>query len=104
MKTAELNVACSWQPRRDRRSADVLSAGEGLDDEHRGAAMPADEGGSVATVIGAALAGVSGRRGGADAEARERWGYRVCDWRWQASRSVGSDESRRAARATGSGA
>ena len=63
MRTAELSMVCSWQPRRDRRSADVLSAGEGLDDEHRGAAMPADEGGSVATVNGAAVAEVSRRRG-----------------------------------------
>jgi hypothetical protein len=40
----------------------VLSAREGLDDEHRGAAVPAHEGGPGAAVIGAAIAGVSGRR------------------------------------------
>lgn len=40
-----------------------MSTDEGLDYEHRGAAMPADEGRSVATVIGAGVAGVSSGRG-----------------------------------------
>ena len=43
---------------------DVLSAREGLDDEHRGAAVSAHEGGPGAAVIGAAIGGVSGRRRG----------------------------------------
>ncbi len=41
----------------------MLRAREGLDDEHRGAAVSAHEGGPGAAVIGAAIAGVSGRRG-----------------------------------------
>ena len=41
----------------------MLSACEGLDDEHWGAAMSADKSGSRVTVIGAAVAGVSGRHG-----------------------------------------
>ena len=40
----------------------MLSARESLDDEHRGAAESAHEGGPRAAVIGAAVAGVSGRR------------------------------------------
>ena len=36
----------------------MLSAREGLDDEHRGAAVSAHEGGSDAAVIGAAIARV----------------------------------------------
>jgi len=39
----------------------VLSAREGLDDDHRGAAVSAQEGGSGAVVIGAGIAGLSGR-------------------------------------------
>jgi len=60
-KTAEMNMVCSWQPQSDWRSADVLSAGEGLDDDHRGTAMPAYKGGAVATVTGAVVAVFSGR-------------------------------------------
>src|SRR5450631_2095228 len=41
-----LRGGCSWWGRRSRRSTDVLSAGEGLDDEHRCAAVSAHEGGS----------------------------------------------------------
>ena len=44
-----------------RRATDALSAREGLDDEHRGAAEPAHEGGPGAGVIGAAIAGLSGK-------------------------------------------
>ena len=40
----------------------MLSAREGLDDEHRRAAMSAHEGGPGTAVIGAAVAGGSGRR------------------------------------------
>jgi hypothetical protein len=40
----------------------VLSAREGLDDEHRGAAVSAHEARPGAVVIGAAVAGVNGRR------------------------------------------
>jgi hypothetical protein len=40
----------------------VLSAREGLDDEHRRAAVSAHEGGPGAAVIGAAIAEVSERR------------------------------------------
>ena len=40
----------------------MLSAREGLDDEHRRAAVSAHEGGPGAAVIGAAIAGVSRRR------------------------------------------
>src|ERR1700722_4757085 len=40
----------------------------------------------------------------ADAEARERWRCRADGWRWRAVHSDGCDESRRAARAAGSGA
>ena len=40
----------------------MLSAREGLDDEHRGAAVSAHKGGSGAAVIGAGIAGRSGRR------------------------------------------
>ena len=40
----------------------MLSASEGLDDEHRGAAVSAQEGGPGAVVIGAAVARVKGRR------------------------------------------
>ena len=40
----------------------MLSAREGLDDDHRGAAVSAQEGGSGAVVIGAGIAGLSGRR------------------------------------------
>ena len=47
---------------RTRRATDVLSACEGLDDEHRGAAVSAHEGGPGAVVIGAAVARVNGRR------------------------------------------
>ncbi len=39
-----------------------MSPREGLDDEHRRAAVPAYEGGLGAAVIGAAIAGVSGGR------------------------------------------
>ncbi len=41
----------------------MLSAGEGLDDEHRGAAMPTDEGRSVATALDAAVPELSRRSG-----------------------------------------
>ena len=41
----------------------MLSPREGLDDEHRGAAVSADEGRPVGSVIGTAVAGLSGRRG-----------------------------------------
>jgi hypothetical protein len=41
----------------------MLGAGEGLDDGHRGAAVPAHEGGPDAAVIGAAVAGFGGRHG-----------------------------------------
>lgn len=41
----------------------MLSPREGLDDEHRGAAVSADEGRPVGNVIGIAVAGLSGRRG-----------------------------------------
>ena len=41
----------------------MLSACEGLDDEHRGAAMSAYEGGPGAAVNDASIARVSGRRG-----------------------------------------
>ena len=40
----------------------MLSAREGLDDDHRGAAVSAHEGGPGAVVIGAGVARVSGRR------------------------------------------
>lgn len=40
----------------------MLSAREGLDDEHRRAAVSAHKGGPGAAAIGAAIAGVSGRR------------------------------------------
>ena len=40
----------------------MLSAREGLDDEHRRAAVSAHKGGPGAAVIGAAIAGVGGRR------------------------------------------
>ena len=40
----------------------MLSACEGLDDEHRRAAVSANEGGPGAEVIGAVIAGGSGRR------------------------------------------
>jgi hypothetical protein len=46
-----------------RMARPIPSTGEGRDDEHRGAAVSAHEGGPGATVIGAAIAGVSGRRG-----------------------------------------
>ncbi|MGC2033311.1 MAG: hypothetical protein WA642_25070 [Steroidobacteraceae bacterium] len=39
-----------------------MSAREGLDDEHRRAAVSAQEGGPRASVIGAAIAGLNGRR------------------------------------------
>src|ERR1700733_2599532 len=52
----------SWLDRRTRRATDVLSAREGLDDEHRGAAVSAHEGGLGAAVVGAATATLSGRR------------------------------------------
>ena len=41
----------------------MLSPREGLDDEHRGAAVPADEGRPVGSVIGIAVPGLSGRSG-----------------------------------------
>lgn len=39
----------------------MLSAREGLDDEHRGAAVSAHKGGPGAVVIGTAIAGGGGR-------------------------------------------
>jgi hypothetical protein len=39
----------------------VLSSGEGLDDEHRGAAVSAHEGGPDAVVVGATVTRLSGK-------------------------------------------
>src|ERR1700676_2052411 len=63
MKIYEMSGERSWRTRRSWRSADVLSAREGLDEEHGRAAVPAHEGGPVGSVAGAIIAGVCGKLG-----------------------------------------
>ena len=82
----------------------MCSTREGLDDEHRGAAVSAEENRPVGSVIGIAVAGSAAAWWRLLQELANGGGSRACGWRWRGSRSVGSDESLRAARAAGSGA
>src|ERR1700674_5440253 len=70
-KVFGVSSGCSWRTRRRRRSADVLRSCESLDDEHRCAGVPAQEGGPDA-VSSAVVAGFSGR------------------WRWRLMRNFAS--------------
>jgi len=45
-------MSCSYLMRQGRWPADVLRSSEGLDDKHRRTAVPAEEGGSCAGVLG----------------------------------------------------